>query len=51
MDLEGQQTTHIWFNLAKCSRHGHNVIGHQATIVTPGQRTGNITMCVQCMLA
>lgn len=33
------------FSLAKGRRRGRNFIGHRATIGTPGQRGGNITMC------
>lgn len=52
MELEGHEMTHILvfvdeagFNLAKGRRRGRNLIGHRATIGTPGQRGGNITMC------
>ncbi|XP_059404951.1 uncharacterized protein LOC132140157 [Carassius carassius] len=52
MELEVHETTHILvfvdeagFNLSKGRRRGRNLIGHRATIDTPGQRGANITMC------
>nr|XP_023660024.1 uncharacterized protein LOC111839919 [Paramormyrops kingsleyae] len=52
MELEVHETTHILvfvdeagFNLSKGRRRGRNLIGHRATINTPGQRGANITMC------
>ncbi len=32
-------------SLSKCRRRGRNVFGQRATIGTPGQREGNVTMC------
>ena len=34
------------FNQAKTRRRGRNVFGHRAIIDVPGQRGGNITLCV-----
>ncbi|XP_052414330.1 uncharacterized protein LOC127959292 [Carassius gibelio] len=52
MEIEGRQTPHILifmdeagFNLAKTRRRGRNVIGKRATVIIPGQRGANITMC------
>lgn len=33
------------FNLSKRRRRGRNIIGKRATVVVPGQRGANITMC------
>ena len=52
MELEGHEMTHILvfvdeagFSPAKGRRRGRNLIGHRATIGTPGQLGGIITTC------
>lgn len=52
MELESSEPSHNFvyvdeagFNLTKCRRRGRNIIGHRATVGSPGQRGGNITMC------
>ena len=52
MELKGHEITHIpvfvdeaGFSPAKDRRRGRNLIGHRATIATPGQHGDNITMC------
>ena len=52
MELEANQAPHEFiyvdeagFNLSKRRRRGRNIIGKRATVVVPGQRGANITMC------